>query len=158
MFFRLFGLLTQRAAITLVFYLHETNQVLCKWFSNFVAANPVPRSGSNDESSGDELLRKLLCLGEQRIDNPCVHGHRSNCLKAHPMSSPFLLRYTFESFSFDPGSLVSRLLEVRAELAREWAEDLRWVKAENADLLRSNLQCSLQLRVTEGTDDDGRPL
>lgn len=84
------------------------------------------------------MLQALLCLPEQRVDNP----------------------YTLSSFTFDPRSLAQRVLDIRLELAREWAEDLRWVRDENADVLRATLACSLRLppAVTQGTDDDGRPL
>lgn len=40
---RLIGLLTERAARTLLYYLSETNQHLYYWFSVYIRDNPIPR-------------------------------------------------------------------------------------------------------------------
>jgi hypothetical protein len=40
---RLIGLLTERAARTLLYYLSETNQHLYHWFTIYIRDNPIPR-------------------------------------------------------------------------------------------------------------------
>ena len=134
---RLFGLLTQRAAASLLVYLVETNQNLAKWLQAFLHEHPIPRSGRPEELSGDLMLQTLLCLPEERIENP----------------------YTGESLTIDPRSLAQRILDVRSALAVEWVQDLAHVKAENADMLRQSLTLSLGAIATtdEELDDDGRP-
>ena len=37
------GLLTDRAAKTLVYYLSETNQHLYHWLVNYIRNNPIPK-------------------------------------------------------------------------------------------------------------------
>lgn len=104
--------------------------------------------------------------GEQRLVNP----------------------YTQESLTIDPRSIAQRILDVRVlcgvmhhsphscthsfpppspflaqirvHLAKEWQEDLKWVRDENADMLRESLLCSLKdSPQPEGKiDDDGRPI
>ena len=84
--------------------------------------------------------------------------------------------YTFDTLTIDPAramrpcahllapaqrSLAQRILEVRKELAREWAQDLSFVAAENADLLRESLaSCLLSskdvLTTSDDLDDDGQ--
>jgi len=50
---------------------------------------------------------------------------------------------------------------VRKELAREWTQDLSFVAAENADLLRESLASCLSSKDVPSTsddlDDDGQP-
>ena len=40
---RLIGLLTERAARTLLYYLSETNQHVYHWFIVYIRDNPIPR-------------------------------------------------------------------------------------------------------------------
>lgn len=51
---------------------------------------------------------------------------------------------------------------MRKELAREWTQDLSFVAAENADLLRESLaSCMLSSKdvptTSDDLDDDGQP-
>lgn len=67
-------------------------------------------------------------------------------------------QYTGDSLTIDPRDLAQRILQIRAHLAKEFLEDLKWVGEENADLLRETLVCSLSAAVTgDDLDDDGMP-
>ena len=143
--------LNQNLANWLVGYMHQARRPyiverkrvwLCFQSSpchNTRTQNKIPDNGRPEEVSGDDFLRALLCLGEQRIVNP----------------------YTQESLTIDPRSLAQRILEIRAHLAKEWHEDIKFVREENADMLREALQCSLTNMLAapnEDMDDDGRPI
>lgn len=57
---RLFGLLTERAAKTLLFYCSETNQHLYHWLMDYCKAHPIPRDGKFEDISGEPLARETL--------------------------------------------------------------------------------------------------
>ena len=54
----------------------------------------------------------------------------------------------------------ARATQIRVHLAKEWQEDLKWCRDENADMLRESLLCSLKEQASPDgrIDDDGRPL
>ena len=69
--------------------------------------------------------------------------------------------YTGDRLTIDPRTLAQRIMEIRVHLAKEFVEDLKFVKDENADMLRDALSCSLKLPSMDSggdIDDDGRPL
>jgi len=69
--------------------------------------------------------------------------------------------YTGDSLTIDPRTLAQRIMEIRVHLAKEFMEDLKFVKDENSDMLRDALSCSLKLPSMDSAgdiDDDGRPL
>ena len=49
----------------------------------------------------------------------------------------------------DPRSIAQRIMDIRSQLAREWAEDLSDVSEENALLLRESAAASLRNAVAE---------
>ncbi|KAA6428869.1 MAG: hypothetical protein FRX49_00979 [Trebouxia sp. A1-2] len=59
---RLVGLLTERAARTLCYYLSETNLNVHHWLMTYMQKYPIPRSGAWDDVSGETFLRKLLSM------------------------------------------------------------------------------------------------
>ena len=67
-------------------------------------------------------------------------------------------QYTGDSLTIDPRDLAQRILQIRAHLAKEFLQDLKWVGEENADLLRESLAGSMGVAVTgDDLDDDGMP-
>ena len=54
------GLLTERAAHTLRFYLLETSPPVCKWWDLYIKAHRIPLTGEWHEVSGDEFIRELM--------------------------------------------------------------------------------------------------
>ncbi|MEW5316139.1 MAG: hypothetical protein WDW38_007525 [Sanguina aurantia] len=135
---RLIGLLTERAAKTLMVYLMETNVLLHNWLVQFYKDNPVPRIGSWDEVSGESFLRKLLAM---------------------PVSSAKLelgrdpLFDNSADGGVDPRSMAQRIMEIRSQLALEFAQDLKAVAEENSALLRE----SLLLSLTSASSDEDSP-
>ena len=59
---RLIGLLTERAAKTLLVYLMELSPPAYAFMLEFCARHPIPRSGPWDDVSGEAFLRALLAL------------------------------------------------------------------------------------------------
>jgi hypothetical protein len=161
-------LLTQRAAATLLCYTYETNQNMAQWLNGFLAAvrhtqsersrhthevaprlnaprrlprraqNPIPRNGTWTEVSGDDMLRKLLCMvracsaphahatdkprcliAEALITRPC-------CLLPRPAQDTQVLEnpYTGDRLAIDPRNLAQRILDVREFCIRELTKGL----------------------------------
>lgn len=59
---RLMGLLTERAAKTLLYYFFEMNPTLYGWFNMYLKENEIPREGNWDDISGETFLRTLLSM------------------------------------------------------------------------------------------------
>lgn len=125
------GLLTDRAARTLLHYLLETNLTLHSWLYVYLKENEIPKNGNWDDVSGESFLRKLL---------------------ASPMES---VKYDFngrdEMFScagpigVDPRNIAQRIMEIRSQIAKEWIEELKEVSEENALLMRETVLSSFSL-------------
>lgn len=140
------GVLTLRAARTLVVYLQETNINVCQWLVTFMNKNPINLSGTWEDASGDTFLRKLLSMPveEARWDNGCeavfdISGH-SAC-------------------GVDPRSIAQRILAIRAQLAMELIQDMQGVSEDNQDLLRrsfvSSLENCIKMSPAQKTDSPG---
>ena len=86
---RLLGLLTERAARTLLFYCSETNQHLYHWLNEYIKQNPIPRNGQYQDISGESLARDgrhFLFPGARRLS------------LAHTRSAFFLSSLSFPKF------------------------------------------------------------
>ena len=126
---RLSGLLTERAARTLLHYCTETNQHLHGWLSAYVEANPIPARGPWEDISGDSFLMGLL------QQNVVVQ------VSARPGMDP--LFDCSPRLSIDPRQVAQRIMDIRAVLAKEFVEDLKGVEADNLQLLRDCLTINL---------------
>ncbi|GFR49796.1 hypothetical protein Agub_g11734 [Astrephomene gubernaculifera] len=124
---RLLGLLTERAAKTLAYYLLETNHNMHHWVNRFIQEHPIPRDGNWDDVSGDNFLRTLMAMPIEEAmpwgRDPVFHN-TSGC-------------------EVDPRSLAQRIMEIRSQLAGEFIADLQQVAEENKVLQLEALQASL---------------
>eukprot|EP00803_Ostreobium_quekettii_P003275 evm.model.scf_647.3 EVM.evm.TU.scf_647.3 scf_647:38708-40227(-) len=137
---RLIGLLTDRAARTLLRYLMETNVNVYQWLMLYMDRNPIPFSGnaSWDEVSGDAFLRRLLAMG--------VTPAKFNAGQ-DPMYDPYA------EVGVDARNLAQRIMEIRTHLAKEFTQELSVVSDENAYLLKETLTSSLQ-KTLESMDEE----
>ncbi|KAF6258851.1 hypothetical protein COO60DRAFT_1074853 [Scenedesmus sp. NREL 46B-D3] len=131
---RLIGLLTERAAKTLMVYLMETNANVYSWLVNFYKQNPIPKDGSWDEISGEAFLRKLLSMP---IEEAKYNTGRDSLFD------------NVRSCDVDPRSIAQRVMDIRKQLAEEFIQELQMVAEENALLLRETLQSSLSTDVNK---------
>lgn len=127
---RLVGLLTERAARTLCYYLSETNLNVHHWLMTYMQKYPIPRSGAWDDVSGETFLRKLLSM-------PTEHA------KWTTGRDP--LYDNSHGCGVDPRNLAQRIMAIRSQVALEFIEDLKEVSEENSVLLRESLVASLSL-------------
>jgi len=125
---RLIGLLTERAARTLLVYLGETNPTVAHWLHTFIKEHPIPIQGNWDEVSGEVFLRKMLSQLPQ--DAKMELGRDS-------------LFDNMASQTVDPRHMAQRIMDIRVQLSREFIQDLSGVADENQVLLRETLQSSL---------------
>lgn len=125
------GLLTERAAKTLLFYFTELNPTLMQWLEYYMKLNPIPREGSWEDVSGDTFLRKLLSMPveQTRWD---FYGRDKMYARSTPLG-------------VDPRQIAQRVMEIRAQIAREWIEELKLVSEENAILMRETVASSFTL-------------
>lgn len=123
------------------------------------AQNPVPRKGTWAEISGDVMLKQLLCMVRPRrrsaLSTALDPANAARLLQGlQTINNP----YTGDSLTIDPRSLAQRILEARAaqrrmagartdvrrasrreraqirvHLAKEFVEDLKFVKARFAE-------------------------
>lgn len=122
---RLMGLLTERAAKTLLFYFSELNPTLMQWLEYFMKAHPIPQEGHWEDVCGDTFLRKLLSMPvEETRWN--FYGRESMYAKSSPLG-------------VDPRQIAQRIMEIRAQIAREWVQELQLVSEENALLIRETV-------------------
>ncbi|PSC69414.1 hypothetical protein C2E20_7133 [Micractinium conductrix] len=128
---RLLGLLTERAAKTLLFYFSELNPTLMQWLEYYIKSNPIPSKGSWEDVSGETFLRKLLAMPvEQTRWN---FGGRD---EMYSKSSPL---------GVDPRQIAQRIMDIRSQIAREWIQELQLVDEENALLMRETVLSSFSL-------------
>eukprot|EP00793_Prasinoderma_coloniale_P001361 PRCOL_00005136-RA len=104
---RLMGLLTERAAHTLRFYLLETSPPVCKWWDLYIKAHRIPLTGEWHEVSGDEFIRELMRTPDVEYD---------------PFNNDE--KFARGSFRISPREMAQRVLSVRSQLAKEFIEDL----------------------------------
>lgn len=136
---RLMGLLTERAARTLAYYLMETNVHLYNWWMAYLEANPpVGRKGGWEESRGDAFLKKLLSMPSAEV--------------AWSMNRPEVFNIV-KHLDINPRELATRVMDIRCALAKEFMKDLADVGSEeNLVLLRETLMDSLNASVDEDVD------
>jgi len=129
---RLMGLLTERAAKTLLYYFFEMNPTLYGWFSQYLKENKIPRDGSWDDVSGETFLRGLLLtpIEETKWGKQVGVDQLFDCTGA---------------LIVDPRNIAQRIMEIRTQIAKEWIEDLGLVSEENSMLMRETLTSSLSL-------------
>lgn len=125
---RLVGLLTERAAKTLLCYLMETNLNVYHWLLAFLKENPIPRNGNWDDVSGETFLRTLLSMPVE-------------VAKFETGRDPMFDNVV--ACGVDPRSIAQRIMEIRSQLSKEFIQDLTAVDEENSILLRETLQNSL---------------
>lgn len=127
---RLIGLLTERAARTLCYYLSETNLNVYHWLMMYMKKNPIPRSGAWDDVSGETFLRTLLSMNieEARFETgrDAMYDRTVSC-------------------GVDPRSIAQRIMAIRTQIAKEMTSDLKNVSEENALLMRESITLSFSL-------------
>lgn len=128
---RLMGLLTERAAKTLLFYFSELNPTLMQWLEAYMVACPIPTEGKWEDVSGETFLRRLLSmpLEETRWS---FYGREQMYAKSSPLG-------------VDPRQIAQRIMEIRGQIAKEWIEELKQVDEENALLMRETMTSALRL-------------
>ena len=80
--------------------------------------NPIPRTGKWEEISGDDFLRKLLCMvrpaAPRATPQPFAQLRLlARCQGLQTIANP----YTGDTLTIDPRSLAQRILEARARRA-----------------------------------------
>ena len=128
---RLEGLLTMRAAKTLLFYCTETNQHLYRWLGLYINENPIPDAGAWEDVSGETFIRGML-QGENARVIPEVKAALVDPLFD---CSPVL--------GVDPRQVAQRILDIRKQLIDEFIEDMEGIKANNYSLIAESLTLSL---------------
>ncbi len=138
----------------------------------------VARDGAWEDVSGQTFLRTLLSMpiGEAKYDvgrpdmcesfqffplfpfSPFPFSHfppfflSCHLLPFLPPASHSPHKRTddhVKGMGIDPRSIAQRIMDIRSQLAREWAEDLSDVSEENALLLRESAAASLRKAVAE---------
>ena len=144
---RIEGLLTMRAAKTLLYYCTETNQHLYRWLGLYINENPIPDAGAWEDVSGETFLRGML-QGEGARVIPEVKAALVDPLFD---CSPVL--------GVDPRQVAQRILDVRKQLIQEAIEDMEGIKANNYKLITESLTLSLgsldEPASEEGGDGEG---
>jgi len=134
------GLLTERAARTLAYYLMETNLSLYNWWMAYLDANPPAPGGRPgehkwEEARGDAFLLKLLSTPASEVAWAPNRPEVFNIVK---------------HMDVNPRDMATRTMDVRAVVAKEFAKDLADVSGkENLVLLRETLMGSLNASVDE---------
>lgn len=126
---RLIGLLTERAAKTLLVYLQETNMTTYHWLFHWMKETPIPLTGTWDEISGEAFLRKMLGT--------------PNCTAKMELGRGELFD-NIATIGVDPRQMAQRIMEIRVQLSKEFIQELTLVADENSVLLRETLQVSLE--------------
>ena len=127
----MYGFPTARAAWTLLTYLTEINKAGASFFSEYMAANPIPYHYGAEakivDVSGESFILGLMTMTPVNIDEK----FRNNYI------------------TVDPPALAVRLLDIRLALHDEFVADLSHVREENADIMKvaclSNLEGSMKM-------------
>jgi len=97
---RLYGMLTARAAMTLLTYLTEINKAGATFFQEYMANNPIPyafwASGKVKDVSGETFIEGLLAMSPTNIEE----------------------KYRDNYITVDPPALAVRLLDIRCDAMR----------------------------------------
>jgi len=129
---RLLGLLTERAARTLLFYCSETNQHLYHWLNEYIKQNPIPRNGQYQDISGETFLMGLMVGSAVEAS-------------AQPFLDP--LFDCSQKLTVDPRQVAQRIMDIRVALSKEFREDLDRIEEENMEMLRQSLTISLEAQA-----------
>ncbi|KAL6759503.1 hypothetical protein V8C86DRAFT_3133300 [Haematococcus lacustris] len=142
---RLIGLLTERAARTLLVYLQELNPSMYQWLFLYLKEHPIPLSGNWDEVSGEVFLRTMMSKPEETARV----GHVTQELFRNATT-----------IGVEPRALAQRIMDIRVQLSREFIQELTCVEQENSLLLRETLHASLQnaLQMEPMKDEELPPL
>ncbi|KAF5838472.1 hypothetical protein DUNSADRAFT_2801 [Dunaliella salina] len=123
------GVLTERAAKTLLIYLQEMNPIVFQWLWRYMEAHPIPRKGAPwDDISGETFLRTLLA---QPVTESKMNWGKDSLFD------------NTASMGVDPRALAQRIMDIRVQLSKEFIQDLALVKEENQALLQETLMTSL---------------
>lgn len=126
------GLLTDRAARTMLYYLFELNPTLYGWLSQYMKDNKIPKEGNWSDVSGETFLRDMLLtpIEETRWGQQVGIDNLYDCTGR---------------LIVDPRNIAQRIMEIRSQIAKEWIEELKTVSEENALLLRETVTSSFSL-------------
>lgn len=138
---RLIGLLTERAVKTLLVYTMELTPQVHNWLLRFYRANKIPKEGNWEEVSGEAFLRKLLNSQVESVAGVPGREAMYDC----SLSS---------SLAVDPRQIATRIMEIRAHLAKEFIQDLEDITNENNYLLSETLRQSLQSSLEGSFSED----
>ncbi len=184
---RLMGLLTERAAKTLLYYMFETNPTLYGWFNTYLKVRCM--SSTLDCRRVPHALTLFLRA-------PLVHSFTRSLVRSFTRSfkkeneipregswddvsgETFLRKLlslqmeetswaqqvgveniynSFGGLIVDPRNVAQRVMEVRGQLAKEMIQDLQQVSEENSLLMRETLLTSLSLDLGDDEGDKGVP-
>eukprot|EP00884_Botryococcus_braunii_P000401 jgi/Botrbrau1/10361/Bobra.0321s0035.1 len=127
---RVIGLVTERAARTLCYYLSETNLNVYHWLMRFMDENPIPKQGRWDDVSGETFLRTLLSMPVSSAKFETGRDEMYDCTVP---------------IGVDPRNIAQRIMDIRTQIAKEMTSDLKNIGEENAALMRETLQISFLL-------------
>ncbi|GAX76567.1 hypothetical protein CEUSTIGMA_g4013.t1 [Chlamydomonas eustigma] len=132
------GVITARACRTLIVYLQETNLTVAHWLVAYMQENPLTLTGTWEDISGDNFIRKLLTMPvEAATYNIGREGLYDNAA----------------TIGVDPRSIAQRILQIRYEIAKELIQDLQLIPEDNNQLLRETLTMSLENMFSKSTED-----
>jgi len=131
---RLIGLLTKRAAVTLSYYLMETNVNVHHWLVLFMKEHPIPIRGTWEDVSGETFLRHLLSGEVESTKWSKSRDPMFDCVVPCDV---------------DPRNIAQRIMTIRSELAKEFIEELQNISEENSSLCRETLHQSLLMSSSE---------
>lgn len=171
------GLLTERAAKTLLYYMFETNPTLYGWFNMYLKVRCMC-SILDARRSTLEFRRALHAL-TPFLRAPLVRSFKkeneipregswddvsgetflrkllSLQMEETSWAQQVGVENIYNSFGglvVDPRNVAQRVMEVRGQLAKEMIQDLQQVSEENSLLMRETLLTSLSLDLS---DDEG---
>ncbi|KAG1665227.1 hypothetical protein FOA52_011415 [Chlamydomonas sp. UWO 241] len=81
------GVLTARAAKTLVIYLEGTNAYASQWLLRFLEQHPITLSGTWEDISGDTFLRQLISTPAEESPSPAAAPADASAAPAAASSS-----------------------------------------------------------------------
>lgn len=136
---RIIGLLTDRASKTLAYYLMETNPTLCAWWTDFLRVSRITWDQGGPHASGEIFLRRLFSM------------NLTTASWGEHVGMDEMYR-NFGAIAVDPRQMAQRVMDIRAQLAKEFIDDLSNMEEENAILYREALQRSFQFTVKSMDD------
>ncbi|GLC44394.1 hypothetical protein PLESTB_000474400 [Pleodorina starrii] len=120
-------LLTRQAIKTTLNYLSETNGELHFFLHNYWADQPLVMDGSTD---ADEWLVRLAATPWTKVQDPRRSSVVSAAAEAAVMNG---------EREVSPREVAERIMRLREHIAKEMAEDLARIPADNTDVLKRTL-------------------